>query len=111
MKDINSFSYRKGKDNLSTSGIFNEEDKNNDINSFSYRKGKDNISTSGIFNEEDKNNINLNMHNITVKNYYTINPSTSINLKSVKNNQIYTKKYLKQIRINRQNKNDSKKHS
>ena len=82
-----------------------------DINSFSYRKGKDNLSTSGIFNEEDKNNINLNMHNITVKNYYTINPSTAINLKSVKNNQIYTKKYLKQIRINRQNKNDSKKHN
>lgn len=58
-------------------------------------------------NEEDKNNINLNMHNITVQNYYTINSSTPVNIKSFKNNKIYTKKYLKKINKNKINENEN----
>ena len=58
-------------------------------------------------NEEDKNNINLNMHNITVQNYYTITSSTPVNIKKFKNNKIYTKKYLKKSNKNKINENDN----
>ena len=63
----------------------------NDLNKS--EKAKD--ASFNKLNEEDKNNINLNMHNITVQNYYTINSSTPVNIKKFKNNKIYTKKYLK----------------
>ena len=73
---------------------------NNEMNNMSLIKEKNNIS-SGLINEDDKNNINLNMHNITVQNYYTINSSPPLNINSVKNKKIYTKKYFKKKNMNK----------
>ena len=73
---------------------------NNEMNNMSLIKDKNNIS-SGLINEDDKNNINLNMHNITVQNYYTINSSPPLNINSVQNKKIYTKKYFKKKNMNK----------
>ena len=88
------------KKNINVKSIKTEENKNKnnlsinegikDVSNISYKKNE-----GELFNEKDKNNINLNMHNITVKNYYTINSSPPLNIKSVKDNKIYIKKYLK----------------
>ena len=67
-----------------------------DIHNINYKNTK-----ADLFKGEDKNNINLNMHNITVQNYYTINSSSSsLNLNSLKNNSIYIKKNFKQNKAN-----------
>ena len=75
--------------------------KNNNKINLSLHDEKKEISNIGhkrtkgeLFEEEDKNNINLNMHNITVQNYYTINSSTPLNVNSVKSKKIYIKKYF-----------------
>ena len=73
------------------------------INDIYNKKKKD------LFNEEDKNNINLNMHNITVQNYYTINSSPPLNLNSVKNNKIYIKKNFKKNKETKGIQNQEKK--
>ena len=84
MRKINT-TMNKSKNKINFS--LNEEKK--DMNKICHKRTK-----GDLFEENDKNKINLNMHNITVQNYYTINSAAPLNINSVKNKKIYIKKYF-----------------